>query len=117
LKPVKRDGARLIPLTNGYVAIIDAADYKMVSKFKWFAKKTAVNGNKVYAARSQRDGKAVRTIRMHRFIMDCPVGMEVDHKDANRLNNRRTTNLEIVTRQENLRRRRKYKKCVLSQKS
>lgn len=98
----KHSGSRLIPLTNGHVAIVDAADYKKVAKFKWYAKKAA--DDEVYAARSVRYGKQVKTILLHRFIMDCPVGKEVDHKNCDRLDNRRA-NVEIVTRAENMQRR------------
>lgn len=103
-KLAKQNETRIIVLTNGYVTIVDVEDFEKVASFKWFAKKTTTDGDKVYAARSQRDGKTVRTIRMHRFIMDCPAGKQVDHKDTDRLNNRRA-NLEIVTQRENMRRR------------
>ena len=103
-KSVKREGLRLIPLTNGHVAIVDAEDYEKIAKYKWFAKARSSGSDDIYAARSQREGERIRTIYMHRFIMDCPAGKEVDHKDTERLNCRRS-NLEIVTRQENIRRR------------
>ena len=69
-------------------AIIDDEDYDMVSKIKWFD----VGGY----ARS-RDGVA-----MHRLIMSPPSNMEIDHKNHNRLDNRKN-NLKICTRQENAR--------------
>lgn len=110
-KSVKHSmGQRLIALTNGHVAIIDAEDFEKVAPFNWYAKKTGQDDGKVYAAQSQRDGREVRTIYMHRFIMDCPDGKEVDHKNRHRLDNRRV-NLEIVTRQENIRRRGGRGKC------
>lgn len=93
-----------IVLTNGYVAIIDAEDFERVNQFKWFAKSKKAGGDDVYAARSQREDKKIKTIYLHRFIMNCPAGKEVDNKDTDRLNCRRS-NLEIVTRQENMRRR------------
>lgn len=96
---------RTIPLTNGYQTIVDAEDYEKVAQFKWFAKAKKAGSDEFYAARNQREGKNVRTIYMHRFIMGCPAGKEVDHKDTDKLNNRRRSNLEIVTRQENMRRR------------
>jgi len=101
-KSAKRDGSRLIPLTNGHVAIVDVEDFERVNQFKWYAKKGS--DGKCYAARGQRSGGAIHTILMHRFIMDCPVGKEIDHKDTVRLNNRRA-NLDIVSRAENMKRR------------
>lgn len=103
-KSAKQNETRLIPLSNGHQAIIDTSDFEAISKFKWFAKKPIMDRDEVYAARSVRDGKKVKTILMHRFIMNCPAGKEVDHKDTDRLNCRRS-NLEIVTRQENMKRR------------
>lgn len=93
-----------IPLSNGFEAIIDTEDYERVSQFRWFAKTKKPGGDDVYAARSQRDGKKVRTVYLHRFIMNCPTNKEVDHGDTDHLNCRRS-NLEIVTRQENMNRR------------
>ena len=83
--------------------IIDAADYEMLNKFKWYAKKPSADKSIFYVARSVREGKKVRTVYMHRFIMNCPIDKEVDHKNGNRLNNSRV-NLEVVTKQENIRR-------------
>lgn len=39
---------------------------------------------------------------LHRFLLDPPADMEIDHINGNRLDNRRE-NLRIVTRQENMR--------------
>ena len=102
LKLLKKNDTRIILLTNGYQVIVNAVDYEMLNKFKWYAKKAG--DGKVYAARSVRNGKKVQTIYMHRFILTCPSHMEVDHKDKNRLNDCRS-NLEMVTKRENLRRR------------
>jgi len=93
-----------IPLTNGYYAIVDQEDFDRLVQWNWFAKKGG-RGGEPYAARSCRMFGKVVTIRMHRDITDAPTGMEVDHLNFNTLDNRRK-NLEIVTRTENLRRRR-----------
>lgn len=73
---------------KGMFAIVDADDYNKVSSIKWFN----VNGY----ARS-RDGKS-----MHRLIMSPPEDREIDHRNHNRLDNRKS-NLKICTRQENAR--------------
>ena len=49
-----------------------------------------------YVVTSVREGQHVRTVRLHRFIMDCPAGKTVDHLDADALNNDQE-NLEIVS--------------------
>lgn len=97
---------RTITLSSGEKVMVDDADYAHLSTFKWHMHKSGGRGhrNLFYAARSQREGKRVTTIRMHRQITDCPRGMEVDHVDKNGLNNQRY-NLEIVTQEENIKRR------------
>lgn len=41
-----------------------------------------------------------KTKYLSRVIMECPEGLEVDHKDGNTLNNKRD-NLRVVTSQQN----------------
>lgn len=56
-----------------------------------------------YVVTSKREGNKVRTIRLHRFIMNCPVGMTVEHKDGDALNNDRE-NLECMSYASNTKR-------------
>jgi hypothetical protein len=89
-----KDGkSRVIPLTKGKVAIVDAADYAWLSQYKWSAYERR---GKFYACR--RKGR--RTIWMHREIVNAPKGLVVDHKDGNSLNNR-AGNLRICTPRQN----------------
>jgi hypothetical protein len=81
---------RLIPLTHGEVAMVDAEDFEELSKYKW----SLARGR--YAVRREKG----KTILMHRVIMKPPDGMVVDHFDGNGLNNRRS-NLRICTPQQN----------------
>jgi hypothetical protein len=83
-----------VPLTKGKFAIVDAADYPALSKYKWHALEVAGG---FYAARHE-GGK---TILMHRQIMQPPEGMVVDHIDGNRANNRRS-NLRVCSQQHNV---------------
>ena len=87
-----------ILLTNGYVTVVDDADFYWLSKRKWYAKPSAYT---IYACRSERINGVVHTIRMHRLIMNCPDDMEIDHKDGDGLNNQRS-NLEIIKKSENI---------------
>ncbi len=89
-----------IPLSRGYYAFVDAADYEWLNRYRWFY----YNG---YAAR--REGG--KTVFMHRQIMQPPDGMFVDHIDGNRANNCRF-NLRVCTRRENLRNQRKRAGCL-----
>lgn len=86
-----------IPLTQGKFALVDAADYDRVSQFKWCATCTR---RKWYARRIARvDGRWV-TVRMHRFVLDVPPGVEVDHENGDGLDNRRG-NLRYATDVQN----------------
>lgn len=89
---------KVIILTQGQVAIVDDDDFEKLNAFKWQAKKYRKT---YYAARSIRleSGKQ-RTINMHRAILNCPDGLEIDHVDGNGLNNQRY-NIRVVTRRQN----------------
>lgn len=86
-----------IPLTQGHFAIVDDADYEWLNQWKWRAKKAAYLS---YAARSVRVNGKTETVYMHRLIMDCPKGKEVDHANRVTFDNRRD-NLRICERSEN----------------
>ena len=89
------EGVRMIPLTDGGYAYVDAADYEWLRQWTWHLE----NG---YAARWDKRKKVL----MHRQIMPPPRGMVVDHFDGNKVNNCRI-NLRVCTRSENSRNRRK----------
>jgi len=91
-----RNGSpRLIPLTRGKFAIVDAEDYPRLSRYTWFAEGTDKN---CYAVR-KANGK---TLKMHREIMHAPDHLVVDHIDHNGLHNRKR-NLRLCTFAENCR--------------
>jgi len=89
-----------IPLTQSKIAIVDDDMFEELSKHKWY-----FEGR--YAARisSLHLGKQ-KLIRMHRTICSTPDGMETDHINGDKLDNRRE-NLRICTRAENSRNKRK----------
>ena len=89
-----------IPLSKGMWAEVSDVRVEELSKHKWHAKKGG-DGGAYYAARNVRINGKVTTIRMHRQITDCPVGMEVHHWDSNTFNNR-DENLLVCTRKVNL---------------
>jgi hypothetical protein len=93
---------RLIPLTKGQNAIVDTSDYDWLNQWNWYAEWN----NKDRTFRAGRNG--YRTgglpashILMHRVILDCKPGEEVDHEDRNPLNNRRK-NLRKCTHSQNV---------------
>ena len=89
-----------IPLTQGFVALVDDEDYDALSRFKWNAL-VVPRSDLVYATRSVTiaPGKH-RSISMHRQIMGFPLN-DVDHKDRNGLNCQRY-NLRACTTAQNL---------------
>jgi hypothetical protein len=93
-----------IPLTRGLEAIVDDEDYPELAKHRWLAMrsgKSALTGEPYfYAMRSEWiDGKQKATL-MHRQIMCAPKGLEVDHANGDRLDNRKG-NLRLATRAQN----------------
>jgi hypothetical protein len=88
---------RAIPLTKGYVTFIDAADYEMLSRWKW----QAVEGPRtVYAQRHLWRASGDATAFMHRTIMLPDPRQQIDHVNHNGLDNRRA-NLRVCTPSQN----------------
>lgn len=87
----------LVPLTKGLHAVVDAKDVHLVDGFNWQA---AVSGRSIYAVRSVRESGKRRAVLMHRLLTGAPIGPEVDHVDADGLNNRRA-NLRVVSKAQN----------------
>lgn len=77
-----------------YLFVIDIEDLPMVIKYRWWV---GINGGKPYA-HTDYDR---RHQTMHRAIMNCPDGYEVDHISGDTLDNRKA-NLRICTHQQNL---------------
>ncbi len=92
----RKDGSRTIPLSRGMVAIVDASDYVMLSKSKWF-----VNGDKWPYAMRHKPGTFHRQILMHRLVVGAKDGDIVDHINGNSLDNRKC-NLRICTNAQNI---------------
>lgn len=88
-----------LPLTKGYVAVIDFDDFEKVRGFKYHAD---VKKGLVYAARNIQlpDGRK-RIAYLHRDLMGTPLS-QVDHRDGDGLNNRRE-NLRPATSLQNQR--------------
>lgn len=91
---------RKIPLTQGKVAIVDAADYDWLMQWHWCAYKSKRTWY-AHRASANKLGKST-TINMHRLIMNAPDDMQVDHIDGDGLNNARS-NLRLATPGENQR--------------
>lgn len=88
---------REIPLTRGYVAIVDDEDYERVAARKW---RVVVGRWHVRAHRTQKVRGQKFAVIMARFIMDAPPGTEVDHVNGDTLDNRRC-NLRVCSSSQN----------------
>jgi len=78
-----------IPLSQGKFALVDDEDYEFLMKFKW-----SFHGH--YAVREEMK----KRIYMHRLVAKTPDGMDTDHINRDRLDNRKK-NLRICTRSQN----------------
>lgn len=89
---------KTIKLTQGKVALVDNADFEVLSKFKWYALKV---GRRFYAARNIRKPDGTRTIQLlHQFLL--PGVPQIDHQDGNGLNDQ-MHNIRPATHQQNAR--------------
>jgi hypothetical protein len=83
-----------IPLTQGFVAVVDAEDHASVAALNWEAKRGP--GGDVYAVHRFQDSRGQwKCVPMHRFLMAAAAGIRIYHLDGNRLNNSRRTNLRV----------------------
>jgi hypothetical protein len=87
-----------ILLTQGKVAIVDAADYEWLSQWNWHAFRN--QGGIWYARRARRRRLDQTSPFMHRVIMDAPSGIMIDHINGDGLDNRQS-NLRCATNQQN----------------
>ena len=84
-----------IPLSQGMIALVDDADFKELSKYKWCVQKSKQT---YYARAGWLNGK--RMI-MHRFLLGLnDPKTKCDHADGNGLNNQRL-NIRQATNSEN----------------
>jgi hypothetical protein len=78
---------REIHVAGGHVAIVDDADFDLVSQYKWYLTR---NGY----ARTGKSGGV--TFRMHRLVSGATGGQQIDHANRDKLDNRRS-NLRFCT--------------------
>lgn len=79
-----------IPLTQGYIAIVDDDDYDFLCDCKWYVQKKGTNSSHPYAATKIKN----KHVKMHRLLARAKGKEIVDHINGNTLDNRRR-NLRI----------------------
>lgn len=89
-------------LISGFVVLVDDEDVALVNKYRW-----SVYRDK-YPIILHRSGPHSNrlVIQLPRLLMDAPKGMEVDHINGDRLDNRRS-NLRVCSHAENMRNRKR----------
>lgn len=100
---------RELQLTQGKIALIDAADFDRISAFKWCASLDG-RGATWYAIRRARKPERARwrsqNIRLHHFVFDVtplelPPDHILEHENQNSLDCRRS-NLRVVHKSVNM---------------
>lgn len=103
-----------IPLSKGYVALVDDADYEILSKYRWWFSRC--KGHSIgYAVRCFTIKGKRHSIMMHRFLMTPADSQQCDHIDGNGLNNQRN-NLRNCSHMDNHRNLNTHKSNLLGVK-
>lgn len=95
---------------SGKFAIVDDEDYEHLNQFKWHLNEFGYARTGTY-----KFNKHNGAILMHRFILNAPKNMDVDHINHNTLDNRKI-NLRLCTRSQNLHNSKKRKNVYFSSK-
>ncbi|HEX9503641.1 MAG TPA: HNH endonuclease [Patescibacteria group bacterium] len=93
-------------LTNKGVSVkIDSEDYNRLSKYSWYINDSGYAMTTIYDPKTQLSNLK---IRMHRLIMNSKKGELVDHRNNNRLDNRKS-NLRVCNLQTSARNVKRHK--------
>jgi hypothetical protein len=105
IRPIRVEGdVAFVPLTQGYEAIIDAADVHLVEGVSWHAAVVRRRDKSVWRVYAQWRGRGKNgcssSVYLHRVIAGTPDHMMTDHVNGNGLDNRRA-NLRHATNADN----------------
>jgi hypothetical protein len=89
--------AKFIELTQDKQAIVDDEDYEHLNQWKWRAHYDRGNW---YAYGNYKAIGCRTSSKMHRVILSAPIGIEVDHRNNNGLDNQKH-NLRLATGSQN----------------
>lgn len=87
----------IVSLTKGKVALIDVADAERVQQHTWSA---AWTGQRWYARRGGGGRSNHRSIYLHRFLLNAPDDIHVDHENNDGLDCRQS-NIRLATISQN----------------
>jgi len=85
---------RIITRRNGdtFTVLLDDEDAPKYDALSWYI----ADGYVIHTV-----GRFAPKLRLHRYLMDTPDDMQVDHRDSNKLNNQKS-NLRVCTAADNL---------------
>jgi hypothetical protein len=83
------DGTSIVRFRNGISTVLDTADIPVFLAYRW----NVYRYGKGWYVTTGMDNK---TAYLHRFLLGNPEGMQVDHRNRNTLDNRRS-NLRVCT--------------------
>lgn len=92
------DSVEFLPLTQGYVALVDADIYPELSKRKWSVQ---INGPRAYEVRSDGPLGKQKHIYLHHIVLPPKLGFTVDHRNSEapfRVLDERRCNLRYATK-------------------
>ncbi len=97
-----------------HTVFFDEEDVSKIKHIKWSLKKKTTK-NTTYFYIAGWDCVIAKNVYLHRYILKAPTDSQVDHKNANTLDNRKK-NLRLVTDQENKQNRRRSKGYYLDKR-
>lgn len=103
-----------IPLTLGEQTLIDDEDLALVSGYKWSLRRDPRGNFYARAAVPGTGRQGKRTVLMHRVILGAKPGEQVDHRNGDGLDNRRS-NLRLCAHRQNQFNQRKQRRWTSSQ--
>lgn len=86
-------------LKGGHLLLVDDEDAPLLDLYPWRA--MPIDDRFYVSASVWMSDQTNGTLLLHRLVMNAPDGMDVDHKNHNGLDNRRS-NLRVCTRAQNL---------------
>lgn len=89
-----------IGLSRRKVAIVDEEDFATLSKWKWYCTAQGYAAHDVNKPPPNGHYKDHQVL-MHRLLTNAPKGIEVDHINGDKLDNRRV-NLRLANRSQNM---------------
>lgn len=95
----------LLPLSQGKYAVVSPCDFRAAMKHKW---SIHAGYSTEYAETNTKTDDGWRRVTLHRFLMGDDDPRQVDHKNHNGLDCRRS-NLRFATHEQNLRNTRAHK--------